>query len=129
MKLTTIALSSVLMLGSTLALAQAGGSNDAAAASGATGGPARAGSSSTVKGDAAGPSGTRDSKAPVRAAPRLLPPVVRLVGQLGLVPPALLKAIPTPQVLPETPSAANNNQPSSISIGAPLMVKVKIIPL
>ena len=57
-----------------------------------------------LKGDATGPSGTRD-KAPVRATPRLLPPAVRLVDQLGLVPPVLLRA-PIPQAPQETPCAA-----------------------
>ena len=61
MKLTTIVLSSVLTLGSTLALAQGASSGDAAAAGGATGGPAGAGSSSAVKSDKMDPSGTRDS--------------------------------------------------------------------
>jgi len=61
MKLTTTALASVLTLGSTLAFAQAGSSNDAGDAGGATGGPAGAGSSTAVKSDATGPSGTRDS--------------------------------------------------------------------
>ena len=61
MKLMTIALASVLTLGSTLAFAQAGNSSDAGAAGGATGGPAGAGSSTAVKSDTTGPSGTRDS--------------------------------------------------------------------
>src|SRR5215203_1182499 len=49
-------------------------------------------------------------KAPVRATPQPLPPAVRLVGQLGLVPPVLLRAIPTPQALQQTPCGANNHQ-------------------
>jgi hypothetical protein len=61
MKLTTMALSTVLTLGSTLAFAQAAGPSDAATAGGATGGPAGAGSSSAVKSDTTGPGASRDS--------------------------------------------------------------------
>jgi hypothetical protein len=61
MKLTIIALSSVLTLGSGHAFAQAAGPGDAATAGGATGGPAGAGSSSAVKSDTTVPGGSRDS--------------------------------------------------------------------
>ena len=95
MKLTTIVLSSVLTLGSTLALAQGASSGDAAAAGGATGGPAGAGSSSAIKGDKLDPAARGTArKAPVRATRRPLQPVARLADRLGLDLPVQLRATP-----------------------------------
>ena len=133
MKLTTIVLSSVLTLGSTLALAQGASSDDAAAAGGATGGPAGAGSSSAVKSDKMDPSGTGDSaqgshsdgsssairsdkmdpsgtrdsaQDQVRATRRPLQRVARRADRLGLVLPMQLRA--TPQARQKAPRPANN---------------------
>ena len=61
MKLTTIALASVLTLGSTPAFAQAGSSNDAAAAGGATGDRGRGWFLHRSQGRYDRPRGTRDS--------------------------------------------------------------------
>ena len=106
MKLTTIVLSSVLTLGSTLALAQGASSDDATAAGGATGGPAGAGSSSAIRSDKMDPSGARGTarKAPVRATRRPLQPVARRADRLGLVLPMQLRA--TPQAPQKSPRPA-----------------------
>ena len=107
MKLTTIVLSSVLMLGSTLAPAQGASSGDATAAGGATGAPAGAGSSSAVKSDKMDPRGTRDSaQGSGSATPRPLPPVTGPADRLGLVLPMQLRA--TPQAHQKAPRPANN---------------------